>query len=269
MTGLVMTKLDGTARGGVLVAAAEQYGLPIHAIGVGERIDDLRPFDAERGRARDRRRQRRAAWRDRDRKQSRGPSAGAKLLIDLGPLLVFFAVNCLVRRHHPARPAPSWSRSPRRCWSRSSNTGTSRRCCWFSGVMVLVLGGITIWLHDETLHQDQADHLLCRSSPALLLFGLATGRNLLKMVLGTAYPGLSERGWQLLTRNWALFFVADGDCSTKRSGGRPAPISGSASRSGASCPRPSCSRSANMPMLMRHGMQLEEAKEEPPVPPTE
>jgi len=47
VTGLVMTKLDGTARGGVLVAAAEQYGLPIHAIGVGETIDDLRPFDPE------------------------------------------------------------------------------------------------------------------------------------------------------------------------------------------------------------------------------
>ncbi|HWK36157.1 signal recognition particle-docking protein FtsY [Sphingomonas sp.] len=46
VTGLVMTKLDGTARGGVLVAAAEQYGLPIHAIGVGEKVDDLRPFDA-------------------------------------------------------------------------------------------------------------------------------------------------------------------------------------------------------------------------------
>ncbi|MCH4150844.1 MAG: signal recognition particle-docking protein FtsY [Sphingobium sp.] len=45
VTGLVMTKLDGTARGGMLVAAAEKYGLPIHAIGVGETIDDLRPFD--------------------------------------------------------------------------------------------------------------------------------------------------------------------------------------------------------------------------------
>jgi fused signal recognition particle receptor len=45
VTGLVMTKLDGTARGGVLVAAAEKFGLPIHAIGIGERIDDLRPFD--------------------------------------------------------------------------------------------------------------------------------------------------------------------------------------------------------------------------------
>ncbi len=47
VTGLVMTKLDGTARGGVLVAAAERYGLPIHAIGVGETIDDLRPFDPD------------------------------------------------------------------------------------------------------------------------------------------------------------------------------------------------------------------------------
>jgi fused signal recognition particle receptor len=47
VTGLIMTKLDGTARGGVLVAAAEQFGLPIHAIGVGEAIDDLRPFDPD------------------------------------------------------------------------------------------------------------------------------------------------------------------------------------------------------------------------------
>ncbi len=45
VTGLVMTKLDGTARGGVLVAAAERYGLPVHAIGLGESIDDLKPFD--------------------------------------------------------------------------------------------------------------------------------------------------------------------------------------------------------------------------------
>ncbi len=47
VTGLIMTKLDGTARGGVLVAAAEQYGLPIHAIGVGEQLGDLRPFDPD------------------------------------------------------------------------------------------------------------------------------------------------------------------------------------------------------------------------------
>ncbi len=45
VTGLIVTKLDGSARGGVLVALAERFGLPVHAIGVGEGIDDLRPFD--------------------------------------------------------------------------------------------------------------------------------------------------------------------------------------------------------------------------------
>ncbi|MEM7616160.1 MAG: signaling recognition particle receptor family protein, partial [Pseudomonadota bacterium] len=47
VTGLVMTKLDGTAKGGVLVALADRFGLPIHAIGVGEQIDDLAPFDPD------------------------------------------------------------------------------------------------------------------------------------------------------------------------------------------------------------------------------
>ena len=47
ITGLVMTKLDGSARGGLLVAAAERFHLPIHAIGIGEGMDDLRPFTAD------------------------------------------------------------------------------------------------------------------------------------------------------------------------------------------------------------------------------
>ncbi|MEZ5998556.1 MAG: signal recognition particle-docking protein FtsY [Hyphomonas sp.] len=47
VTGLVMTKLDGTAKGGVLVAIAEAYDLPIHFIGIGEKAEDLRPFSAE------------------------------------------------------------------------------------------------------------------------------------------------------------------------------------------------------------------------------
>ena len=47
VTGLIMTKLDGTARGGILVAIAEKFRIPVHAIGVGESIEDLQPFDAE------------------------------------------------------------------------------------------------------------------------------------------------------------------------------------------------------------------------------
>jgi fused signal recognition particle receptor len=47
VTGLVMTKLDGTARGGILVAIATKYGLPVHFIGIGEGVDDLEPFSAD------------------------------------------------------------------------------------------------------------------------------------------------------------------------------------------------------------------------------
>ncbi|SEM96677.1 signal recognition particle-docking protein FtsY [Gemmobacter aquatilis] len=47
VSGLIMTKLDGTAKGGVLVSLADKFGLPIHAIGLGEQIDDLAPFDPE------------------------------------------------------------------------------------------------------------------------------------------------------------------------------------------------------------------------------
>ena len=47
ITGLVMTKLDGTARGGILVAIAKKFGLPVHLIGVGEGIDDLQTFNAD------------------------------------------------------------------------------------------------------------------------------------------------------------------------------------------------------------------------------
>jgi fused signal recognition particle receptor len=46
LTGLVVTKLDGSARGGIVVALAEKYALPVHAVGTGEQAADLRPFDA-------------------------------------------------------------------------------------------------------------------------------------------------------------------------------------------------------------------------------
>lgn len=46
LTGIIVTKLDGTAKGGVVVSLAKQFGLPVHAIGVGESIEDLRPFEA-------------------------------------------------------------------------------------------------------------------------------------------------------------------------------------------------------------------------------
>lgn len=47
VTGLIITKLDGTAKGGVVVSLAEKYGLPVYAVGVGEKAEDLRPFEAK------------------------------------------------------------------------------------------------------------------------------------------------------------------------------------------------------------------------------
>ena len=46
ITGLVVTKLDGSSKGGVLVSLAEKFGLPVHAIGIGEKAEDLQPFKA-------------------------------------------------------------------------------------------------------------------------------------------------------------------------------------------------------------------------------
>jgi fused signal recognition particle receptor len=45
VTGLIVTKLDGSARGGIVVALAQEFALPVHAVGVGEKISDLRAFD--------------------------------------------------------------------------------------------------------------------------------------------------------------------------------------------------------------------------------
>jgi intracellular septation protein len=133
--------------------------------------------------------------------------------------------------------------------------------------MVLVLGGITVWLHDETFIKIKPT-IYYVFVAGLLMFGLATGRNILKMLLGTVYPGLSDRGWQLFTRNWVLFFLL------------MAAVNEAVWRTTSTdfwigfkiwffLPAVFVFGLANIPMLMRHGFTIEEAKEEPPLPPTE
>jgi intracellular septation protein len=188
----------------------------------------------------------------------------AKLAIDLGPLIIFFAVNAWLGIF-AATGAFMAAIAAAMIVSKIKYRHISPML-WFSGVMVLVLGGITIWLHDETFIKIKPT-IYYTTVAALLLFGLYTGRNLLKAVLGTAYPGLSERGWQLLTRNWAVFFLI------------MALINEAVWRTTSTefwigfklwgfLPATFIFALANVPMLMRHGMQLEKAKEEPPVPPT-
>ena len=195
----------------------------------------------------------------------REPSPGARLMIDLGPLVVFFAFNAwqgIIEATIAFMVAMVVSMLVSRI-----RYGHISPLLWFSGAMVLVLGSITVWLHDETFIKIKPT-IYYATIASLLLFGLFTGRNLLKMVLGSAYPGLSERGWQLLTRNWAVFFIVMGlvneavwrSTSTdfwvgfKLWGALPATF---------------LFALANVPMLMRHGLQLEKAKEETPIPPTQ
>jgi len=193
------------------------------------------------------------------------PGALAKLAIDLGPLIVFFVVNGF-RGIIAGTIAFMAAISVALIISLVKYRKVSP-LLWFSSVMVLVFGGLTIWLHDETFIKIKPT-IYYVTVAALLSFGLATGRNLLKMVLGSAYPGLSERGWQLLSRNFAIFFAVlavanelvwrnfstDFWISFKLWGALPATLIFGV---------------ANMPMLIRHGLQLEAAKEEGLVPPTE
>ena len=199
-------------------------------------------------------------------------SGWTRLAVDLGPLLVFFLVNGFapvpdMLKIFYATGAFMIAMVIAMLVSRVL-AGRISPLLWFSGVMVVVLGGITIWLHDETFIKVKPT-IYYGFVSALLLFGLKTRRNLLKLVLGSSYPGVTERGWQLLTRNWALFFLfmalvneavwrntsTDFWISFKLWGALPAFF---------------LFGLANLPMLLRHGLQLEDAKEEPPtVTPTE
>jgi intracellular septation protein len=75
-----------------------------------------------------------------------------------------------------------------------------------TAVVVIVFGTLTLILHDETFIKMKPT-LYYLLVAGLLGFGLWTGRPLLKMVLGSAYPGLDAEGWRKLTRNWTWFFL--------------------------------------------------------------
>jgi intracellular septation protein len=203
--------------------------------------------------------------------QKREPSVAGRLMLDFGPLLVFFLVNGFapvpdVLKIFYATGAFMAAMIVAMVISQIRYRHISPMLL-FSGVMVMVLGGITLWLHNETFIKLKPT-IYYLVAAGLLTFGVVTKRNLLETVLGSAYPGLSDRGWQLLTRNWILFFVAmavvneavwrnsstDFWVGFKLWGALPATF---------------IFALANVPMLMRHGMQLEKGSEEPPVPPSQ
>ena len=138
------------------------------------------------------------------------PHGASKLLIDLGPLLVFFAVNFLAPvpaalKIFVATGAFMVAMIAAMIFSAIRFHRISP-LLWFSGVMVVVMGGLTIFLHKAWIIKMKPTFYYALVS-GLLTFALATGRPLLRQVLGSTYPGLDAEGWRKLTRNWALFFV--------------------------------------------------------------
>jgi intracellular septation protein len=196
------------------------------------------------------------------------PTGMARLVIDIGPLLVFFLANFLAPVPGPlkvfvATGAFMAAMVAALCFAAIRYRYISPLLL-FSGVMVLVLGGLTIWLHNETFIKVKPT-IYYALVAGLLTFGLMTGRPLLKLVLGSAYPGLDEEGWRKLTRNWAIFFVVmavvneavwrnsttDFWIAFKLWGVVPATLLFAV---------------ANVPMLMRHGLSAEEPKPVEPGP---
>jgi len=196
------------------------------------------------------------------------PQGAGKLLIDLGPLLVFFLVNFLA-------PVPSFMKIfvatgafmvamiAAMLFSAIRYHRISP-LLWFSGIMVVVLGGLTIWLHDETFIKMKPTvyYLLVA---ALLAFGLATDRPLLQRVLGSTYPGLDATGWNKLTRNWALFFafMAVLNEGVWRNSSTDFWIG---FKLWGALPLTFLFAAANIPMLLRHGLMKEDAVPAEPGP---
>jgi len=136
---------------------------------------------------------------------------------------------------------------------------------WFSGIMVVIFGGLTIWLHNETFIKIKPT-IYYSVVAGLLLFGLMTDRNLLKVVLGSAYPGLRERGWLLLTRNWIAYFLAMALLNEAiwRSTTTDTWV---AFKLWFFIPATFLFAAANLPMLLRHGLGDEAPADVPPIPP--
>ena len=127
----------------------------------------------------------------------------------------------------------------------------------FSGFMVIVLGGLTIWLRNDIFIKMKPTVYYALVA-GLLAFGIATGRPLLKSVLGSTYPGLDEAGWAKLTRNWALFFafMAVLNESVWRNSSTEFWVG---FKLWGAIPLTFLFALANVPMLMRHGLTRDDA----------
>lgn len=202
---------------------------------------------------------------------------GLRLAIDVGPLAVFFGVNFLMPSGGPietiariiaATTAFMIAMAIAMIVSRWK-LGAISPMLWLSGGLVLVFGGLTIWFRDPNFIKMKPT-IVYLMLAAVLAFGLWTKRPTLKLMLGTAYPGLDELGWQKLTRNWAAFFVAMAILNETvwrltAPGSADDLTFWAGFKLWGAMPLTLLFAFANIPMLLRHGLALE--KDAPPIPP--
>jgi len=186
------------------------------------------------------------------------PGVGMRLALDLGPLVVYFATYAATKHDIFISTAVFMGVTAVAMLVSLIRFGKISPIQIFSAIMVLILGGLTIWLHKDWIIKIKPT-IYYLTVTAILLWGLATGRPTLQMVLGQAYPGLDEEGWRLLTRNWAIFFLVLAIAnelvwrntstsfwlSYKLWGSMPATLIFAA---------------CNVPMLMRHGLAADDNK---------
>ena len=136
---------------------------------------------------------------------------GLRMLIDFGPLAVSFLVNFFGPEPKLLRMLAATAAFMVAIFIAMGvslwKTKHISPMLWISGALVLVFGGLTLWFRDETFIKVKPT-LVYAMFAAVLAYGLATKKPLLQMLLESAYPGLTAKGWRLLTINWTVFFVA-------------------------------------------------------------
>ena len=190
------------------------------------------------------------------------------MLIDFGPLAVFFLVNAYapglqIQRIIAATAAfmVAMVAAMLLSWWKAKHISPM---LWITAALVLPFGALTIYYHDQTFIQIKPT-IVYTMFAVILGYGLIAKKPLLQLLLEQAYPGLSAKGWRLLTINWTGFFIAMAALNEVMrhvlSWDQWVTF-----KTWAVIPMTLVFAMLNIPMLLKHGLQLEKPEDTPPPP---